>query len=248
LKDLKLRKKSISQLISEMGNTGYQGRKLAEIVDLWETLVKDDDLTIVLGLAGSMSTAGQWTLVNWLIKARFIDVIVSTGANVSEDIVDAIRLRYWQATSNINDEVLLEEDINRYYDIYRIETDYRKMEELVTEFLLTLKTDYLYSSMEILHMLGSWLIKKKIESICGSCREWRSYIQSCITWQCAYGETFLMAKKRRSQSDSGSDQRIRSVCEYRRKNEKYRCNIHWWRITERFYTTTCHLNLPQKYG
>ena len=79
----KVEKKSVSQLVSEMGKTAYQGRKLAEAVALWEKMIKEDDLVIVLGLAGSMSTAGQWTLVNWLIKNRFVDVIVSTGANIS---------------------------------------------------------------------------------------------------------------------------------------------------------------------
>ena len=54
-------------------------------------MVIEDDIVIVLGLAGSMSTAGQWTLVNWIIKKMFVDVIVSIGANVSEDIVDAMR-------------------------------------------------------------------------------------------------------------------------------------------------------------
>jgi deoxyhypusine synthase len=45
-----------------------------------------------------MSTAGQWTVINWLIENRFIDVLVSTGANVSEDIVDAMGLGYYQGT------------------------------------------------------------------------------------------------------------------------------------------------------
>ena len=53
-----VKEKSVSQLVSEMGKTGYQGRKLAEALDLWEKMVKEDDLVIVLGLAGSMSTAG----------------------------------------------------------------------------------------------------------------------------------------------------------------------------------------------
>ena len=39
-----------------------------------------------MGFAGSMSTAGQWTIVNWLMENRFIDVLVSTGANVSAKI------------------------------------------------------------------------------------------------------------------------------------------------------------------
>ncbi|MDH5690229.1 MAG: deoxyhypusine synthase family protein [Candidatus Bathyarchaeota archaeon] len=191
---VKVREKSISQLVSEMGKTAYQGRKLAEAVELWEKMVKEDDIVIILGLAGSMSTAGQWTLVNWLIKNRFIDVIVSTGANVSEDIVDAMGLGYWQATSNVNDEKLLEADINRYYDVYGIETDYRKMEDLLTEFLLTLKTDHPYSSMEILYLLGKWLSKKKIKSITAVAAENGVPIFSPALLDSAYGEAVLMAK------------------------------------------------------
>ena len=191
---VKVREKSISQLVSEMGKTAYQGRKLAEAVELWEKMVKEDDIVIILGLAGSMSTAGQWTLVNWLIKNRFIDVIVSTGANVSEDIVDAMGLGYWQATSNVNDEELLEADINRYYDVYGIETDYRKMEDLLTEFLLTLKTDHPYSSMEILYLLGKWLSKKKIKSITAVAAENGVPIFSPALLDSAYGEAVLMAK------------------------------------------------------
>ena len=189
-----VKEKSVSQLLSEMGKTAYQGRKLAEAVDLWEKMVKEDDLTIVLGLAGSMSTAGQWTLVNWLIKNRFVDVIVSTGANVSEDIVDAMGLGYYQATQNINDQDLLEADINRYYDVYGVETDYREMEELLTDFLLTLKQNHPYSSMEILNHLGKYLSKKNIQSITATAAENGVPIFSPALLDSAYGEAVLMAK------------------------------------------------------
>jgi deoxyhypusine synthase len=186
--------KSVSQLLFEMGKTAYQGRKLSEVVDLWETMIKEDDMVIVLGLAGSLSTAGQWTLVNWLIKNRFIDVIVSTGANVSEDIVDAMGFSYWQATQNINDEELLAADINRYYDVYGTETDYREMELLLKDFLLTLKTDYPYSSMEVLYLLGKWLNKKQIPSITATAAEHGVPIFSPAMLDSAYGEAVLMAK------------------------------------------------------
>ena len=91
---IKVKEKSVSQLLAEMSRTAYQGRKLGEAVDVWESMLKEKDLTIVMGFSGSMSTAGQWTLINWLIENRFIDVLVSTGANVSEDIVDAMGLGY----------------------------------------------------------------------------------------------------------------------------------------------------------
>ena len=48
--------KKLSELIAEMGNTGFQARHLAAVVDVWEEMIKNPNLTILLGYAGSMST------------------------------------------------------------------------------------------------------------------------------------------------------------------------------------------------
>ncbi len=194
LEPIKVKSKSINQLLKEMGKTAYQGRKLGEAVDVWENMVKEKDLTIAMGYAGSMSTAGQWTIVNWLIENRFIDVLVSTGANVSEDIVDAMGLGYWQGSHMVNDEELLKNDVNRYYDVFGKETDYRKMEELVTDFVMTLKTDFMYSSAEFFYLLGKFLSKKKIPAIAATAYENGVPIFSPAFLDSAYGETILMAK------------------------------------------------------
>jgi deoxyhypusine synthase len=194
LEPIKVKEKSISQLLAEMSRTAYQGRKLGEAVDVWENMVKAKDLTIVMGLAGSMSTAGQWTIVNWLMEKHFIDVLVSTGANMSEDIVDAMGFGYWQGSHMVDDEALLKADVNRYYDVFGKETDYRKMEELVTDFVMTLKTDYPYSSAEFFYLLGKYLSKKKIPSMAAVAYENGVPIFSPAMVDSAYGETFLMAK------------------------------------------------------
>jgi deoxyhypusine synthase len=191
---IKVKEKSISQLLAEMSRTAYQGRKLGEAVDVWENMLKEKDLTIVMGFAGSMSPAGQWTIVNWLMENRFIDVLVSTGANVSEDIVDAMGFGYWQGNHMADDGVLLKADINRYYDVFGKETDYRKMEELITDFVLTLKTDFNYSSAEFFHLLGKYLNGKSVKSIAAVAAENNVPIFSPAMTDSAYGETFLMAK------------------------------------------------------
>jgi len=113
VKSIDVKKKSVSQLLNEMSKTAYQGRKLGEAVEVWEAMLKEKDLTIIMGFAGSMSTAGQWKIINWLIENRFIDVLVSTGANISEDIVDAMGLGYWQGSPAVDDEALLKDDIKR---------------------------------------------------------------------------------------------------------------------------------------
>jgi len=196
LEPIKVKPKSVNQLLTEMAKTAYQGRKLGEAVDVWEKMVKEKDLTIAMGFAGSMSTAGQWTIVNWLMENRFIDVLVSTGANVSEDIVDAMGFGYYQGSHMVNDEQLLKDDVNRYYDVFGKETDYRKMEELVTDFIMTLKTDYPYSSAEFFHELGKFLSEKKIPAIAAKAYENGVPIFSPAFLDSAYGETILMAKNK----------------------------------------------------
>jgi deoxyhypusine synthase len=202
------KQKPISQLLREMGKTAYQGRKLGEAVDVWENMVKEKDIVIAMGFAGSMSTAGQWTIINWLIENRFIDVLVSTGANVSEDIVDAMGLGYYQGNHMVNDEQLLHDDVNRYYDVYGKETDYRKMEEVVTDYVMTCKEDFQYTSAEFLYGLGKFLGKKKIPAISAVAAANGVPIFSPAMVDSAYGETFLLAK------NQGHNVHIDSVKEF----------------------------------
>ena len=189
-----VKEKSVSQLLAEMSRTAYQGRKLGEAVDVWEAMLKEKDLTIIMGFSGSMSTAGQWKMVNWLIENRFIDVLVSTGANVSEDIVDAMGLGYWQGSHQVDDQQLLKDDVNRYYDVYGKETDYREMELLITEFLMTTKKGFSYTSAELLHRFGQWLNKKGVKCIVAVAAVNNVPVFSPALADSAYGETFLMAK------------------------------------------------------
>src|SRR3989338_2385297 len=63
-----------------MAETGFQGKKLGEVSKIWEKMISDPEVTIIMGFSGSMSTTGQSKIINWLIENRFIDVLVSTGA------------------------------------------------------------------------------------------------------------------------------------------------------------------------
>jgi deoxyhypusine synthase len=191
---INVKHKTISQLLAEMSRTAYQGRKLGETVEIWETMLKQRDLTIIMGFSGSMSTAGQWKIINWLIQNRFIDVLVSTGANISEDIVDAMGLGYWQGTPYADDQELLKADVNRYYDTYGRETDYRQMELLLTEGIMTLRTDHPYTSAELLHSLGKHLNKKHIKSITATAAAQNVPVFCPAITDSAYGEAFLIAK------------------------------------------------------
>lgn len=186
--------KKISELLSEMAQTGFQGKKLAQTVDVWEKMFKDPEATIIMGYTGSLSTTGQWKIVNWLIENRFIDVLVPTGANISEDIVDAMGFGYWQGHHVVDDHDLLENDINRYYDVFGSEIDYVEMIELIADGIMALKEGYHYTTREFLYEIGKYLSKKGIKSIVATAAEHKVPIYCPAIVDSPYGDAALVAK------------------------------------------------------
>ena len=188
--------KSISQLLKEMEDTGFQGRKLGEAAAVWERMLKDKDLTIVLGYAGSLSTTGQWKIINWLMENRFIDVLVSTGANISEDIVEAMGASYWKGDHLADDNALFTAEINRYYDVYGYEPDYGRMTDLIVDCIKNLDPKHPYSTREFLTELGKFLSGKGINSIVAQAYLSKVPVFSPALVDSAYGEAILLAKNK----------------------------------------------------
>jgi len=202
---------SISQLLVKMSQTGYQGRKLAAVTNVLEKMIKDDNVTIMMGLAGSMSTAGQWKIINWFIENNFIDVLVSTGANISEDIVEAMGFSYYQGSHLTDDEELFKIGLNRYYDVYGREDDYLAMTELISEFIETLDQGYKYSSREFLYLFGKYLSRKGIKSIVATAADNKIPIFCPAIMDSPYGDAALIAK---SQSYNLTIDAVKDYVEY----------------------------------
>lgn len=196
VKSIEVRKKSVSQLLKDMSQTGFQGRRLSEVCEVFEKMVRDKNLTILLGYSGSLSVAGQWKLINWLMEQKYIDILVATGANISEDIVEAMGFSYYQETDLLDDNLLFKSGINRYYDVYGKADDYLKMEELISDFIQTLDQDYSYSSMEFLNIFGHWLKAKGIRSIVALAAENKIPVFCPAISDSPYGDAALIAKSK----------------------------------------------------
>jgi len=192
---IEVRARTVSDLLDAMSHTAYQGRTLAEAAEVWQEMLVQPGLAVVMGLTGSMSTAGQWKLINWLIENRFIDVLVSSGANVSEDLVEAMGAHYFQGSAHADDSALLSADLNRYYDVYGAETDYRRMEKMLLEFLLSLPDEIVLSSVEFLHALGRWLDKRAVHGILATAARHGVPVFSPALFDSAFGESYLMARR-----------------------------------------------------
>jgi len=157
--------RTIAGLLEAMGRTGFQGRSLATALDVLVRMIEEDDNTIFLGYAGSMSTTGQSRIIRWLLENRFVDVLVGTGANLSEDVFEGLGFRYYQGTHLADDAELLKHQIDRFYDIYADELEYRQLEGFIGEFIATLDAGSAHSSADFLRRFGEYQLERGVESI-----------------------------------------------------------------------------------
>ncbi len=164
VESVEVKPRRVSELLRSMSRTAYQGRKLGEVYEILLKMFEDPRVTVFMGLAGSMAPAGMWKIVRWLVDEGFVDVLVSTGANISEDIVEAMGFGYYRGSPHADDYDLFKHKVDRFYDVYASELDYRSMENLVLEFLLTLP-DGAYSTAELLYLFGRFLSGRGIDSI-----------------------------------------------------------------------------------
>ncbi len=200
VRSVEVGRKGAGELLDAMRQTGFQGRKLAEAAEVWQRMAEDEETIIFMGYAGSMSTTGMHKIVRWLIENRYIDVLVSTGANVSEDVFEAMGHSYYQGSHTADDADLLKNQVNRYYDVYADELEYRKMEWLIVEFLETLDSKRNYSSAEFLYEFGRFQNKKKIPSITEAAFKAGVPVFSPAMADSSYGiAAYLLQKERKKQ-------------------------------------------------
>jgi len=187
--------RSIHELLLEMANASFQGRALGEAYRVLIEMFRDPENTVFLGLAGSMSTAGMWRIIKWLVEERYVDVVVSTGAIISEDIYEALGFKYYKVNPCIDDAMLLKLKYDRFYDTVASELDYRKLELFIKEFAETLP-DGVYSTAEFLYEFGKYLNERGVDSIVAAAYRARVPVFSPAIVDSAYGTALLLAYRR----------------------------------------------------
>ena len=94
-------------------------------------MLRDQETTKFFGLAGAMVPAGMGGIVSDLIRDGHIDVLVSTGANLTHDIIEAIGCKHFHGTAFCNDIELRHDEINRIYDVYLPNEAFEHFEEFM---------------------------------------------------------------------------------------------------------------------
>ncbi|WP_248903882.1 deoxyhypusine synthase [Halocatena marina] len=115
---------TVADLIDEYGKAGIGAADLHKTVDVAAEMFADD-VTVFFGLAGAMVPTGMRAIVTDLIRRGHIDVLVTTGANLTHDAIEAIGGKHHhgrvcddQRTEREHDEQLRDEGVDRIYNVY----------------------------------------------------------------------------------------------------------------------------------
>jgi deoxyhypusine synthase len=148
---------SADQVLARMERISFQGRNLATAHRIWQRMLQDD-VTIFMGMAGALSAGGLRMIVAHLILHRYVDCLVSTGANLYHDLHETRGQHHYVGSPHADDAALAEERIDRVYDTYASEEEFISNDNWIADFAVTLDARP-YTTREFLHLLGGHLWK-----------------------------------------------------------------------------------------
>ena len=143
------------EILSRMEGISFQGRNLATAHRIWQKMLVDDCL-IFLGVAGALSAGGLRLTIAHLLTNRYVDCLVSTGANLYHDLHECRGGRHFQGSPHADDAALQAAHIDRVYDTLVSEDEFIDNDNWIADFALTLEARP-YTSREFLYLLGERL-------------------------------------------------------------------------------------------
>jgi len=157
----------VAGLLGRMRRSAFQGRKLGEAFEIWKRMIDGESL-IALGLAGSMASAGLSPLVAWLVERGYVDVVVSTSANATEDLLEQRGVPFFQVDpEHVDDEDLWKRRLYRFYDHVVSADAYDEMEYFMAGFFEHLAGTWrepTIAGVRFMHEFGRWLDAQRLGS------------------------------------------------------------------------------------
>lgn len=149
----------VDSVLKSLQDVGFQGRKLGEAYKVW-TQMLNDRTTIFLGIAGALIPAGMRKLILFLIQKRYVDVVVSTGAQLFHDLYESFGEPHWKGSPEMDDNDLRAERVDRVYDCLLSENILMQCEKFIVNFIPSLDLSRRYSTRQFLSHLGKFVSEK----------------------------------------------------------------------------------------
>ncbi len=143
------------EILARMERISFQGRNLARAYRIWQRILADDVL-VFLGVAGALSAGGLRLIIAHLVEHRWVDCLVSTGANLYHDLHETRGRRHYVGDARVDDALLQAAHIDRVYDTYASEDEFVDNDNWIADYVTRLEPRP-YTSREFLYRLGEHL-------------------------------------------------------------------------------------------
>jgi len=154
VKDFEPRKQTMSELARQFKSCAFNARRLGEAVDIMEEMAKDKKCVKFLGLSGAMVPAGMRKTIVEMIKNGWVDIIVSTGANMTHDIARSFGEKYIHCEpEKVDDAELRRKGFDRIYDVISPVKTMSTMEKNIQKILKQMEEGE-YSTFELMAEIG----------------------------------------------------------------------------------------------
>jgi len=130
---------SVGDLATEYGQAGIGATEMGRAVDVYAEMLDRDDVTNFFGLAGAMVPGGMRSVVTDLIRDGHVDALVTTGANLTHDAIEAVGGKHHHGRAaesgheREHDERLRDEGVDRIYNVYLPQEHFTLFEEHLRE-------------------------------------------------------------------------------------------------------------------
>src|SRR5882757_1703926 len=163
-------KEKLTYLIDETF-LAYNSARLKEACQLFADRMLDADVTIGMTISGALTPAGLGcSSIIPLIKAGFVDWIVSTGANLYHDLHFALNYPVHSGSFKFDDTDLRDNDLVRIYDVVIPYSDgLMATDELLREILCQPEFQKEMGTTELHYLIGKyaaeWARKNKLKDV-----------------------------------------------------------------------------------
>ena len=143
--------------LDAMDRVGVLGAgRLGRTSQIINRMFDDKECFTFLSMSGPMVPGGLRKIVSHLVKTGKIDAIVTSGANIVHDLVEAYGGAHYRVPAGKDDYELREAGMGRIADIYVKEEDFEKFEKGIYQFLDDLPEDKMttLAPSEFLSLLG----------------------------------------------------------------------------------------------
>ena len=145
----------VDELVDAMGKSGvFSAGRVAKAVEIYCEMLEAGS-TIFMGVGGAMVPGGLRRVLTQAINEGLVNVIVTTGANVTHDLIEAFGGYHARGEALVNDAELRERGISRIFDVYVPQQVFELFEDRIQPmFAEVTKEVARMSSAELLHRIG----------------------------------------------------------------------------------------------